>query len=627
MFETLASSVPQEWQGLYQLLILPLTWLPAAQGYILQAAWPVHTVLEVIPKRVFVLLPALLLIAGLWITMLAIYTLPFRSYRIHFIASLALNWWEMMKAVWLFWVGVFRFLFLAFGWLWGLLVMSFRVVLEFLKEIILFPFRIGTQFSSKYFQPGVPWLAVSLTIFWSILEAGAFYPRRLGVFCLICMMGTLNFAATAGTETRKLSDEEIVQKERNLYPMETYKEIKPGQLEPGAEFPILEEEMEPKTPKIEKLYFAYSGYGELKPLLQGLDTNSAEYRLKYYNRDAGNIQSKLDMELQLKAGLRYGKASLFLEGELSAEATEFDPRRQARLIEAGLGYEFLPSLKLYAGKKTLEWGRGYAWNPAAFVEKEKDPADPESRREGYYMLALDYTTHYTGALKTFTASPVFFPVLEHVNEELGERHALNFAGKLYFLWHDTDINLLFLIGGSQTIRYGLDLAREVASDLEIYCEGAYIHNYQQEFFNPAGQAAENVFGAGSLVMGLRYGSPSAANVILEYYHDSTGYNPEQMRGFYSLIDRGYQQWDASGDNTWLSGRKRWKRPIPRPAPCRITWDCVWAGKNPMPYAIFIRPYRAYIISGIRASPWRRKRRIRKSPILRYGRFAGYWAGR
>ena len=243
------------------------------------------------------------------------------------------------------------------------------------------------------------------------------------------------------------------------------------------------------------------------------------------------------------------------------------------------------------------------------------------------MLALDYTTHYTGALKTFTASPVFFPVLEHVNEELGERHALNFAGKLYFLWHDTDINLLFLIGGSQTIRYGLDLAREVASDLEIYCEGAYIHNYQQEFFNPAGQAAENVFGAGSLVMGLRYGSPSAANVILEYYHDSTGYNPEQMRGFYSLIDRGYQQWDASGDNTWLSGRKRWKRPIPRPAPCRITWDCVWAGKNPMPYAIFIRPYRAYIISGIRASPWRRKRRIRKSPILRYGRFAGYWAGR
>ncbi len=174
MFETLAASVPQQWQGLYQMLILPLAWLPVAQTYILQAAWPVNSVWQIIPKRVFVLLPALLLIAGLWITMLAVYTLPFRSYRIHFIASLALNWWEMMKAVWLFWVGVFRFLFLAFGWLWGLLVMSFRVVLEFLKEIILFPFRIGTQFSSKYFQPGVPWLAVMLTIFWSLLEAGVF---------------------------------------------------------------------------------------------------------------------------------------------------------------------------------------------------------------------------------------------------------------------------------------------------------------------------------------------------------------------------------------------------------------------------------------------------------------------
>lgn len=174
MFETLAASVPQEWQGLFHLLILPLTWIPPAQAAILQAAWPVHSVLEIIPKRVFVLLPALLLIAGLWTTMLAVYTLPFRSYRIHFITTLVLNWWEMMKAVWLFWVGVFRFLFLAIGWLWGLIVMSFRVLLEFIKEIILFPFRIGTQFSSRYFKPGVPWLAVILTIFWSILEAGIF---------------------------------------------------------------------------------------------------------------------------------------------------------------------------------------------------------------------------------------------------------------------------------------------------------------------------------------------------------------------------------------------------------------------------------------------------------------------
>jgi hypothetical protein len=407
------------------------------------------------------------------------------------------------------------------------------------------------------------------------------YPKRAGVFCLICMIGLLIFASVAGTETRKLPEEEIVQKERHLYPLGTYEEIKPGQFKPGAEFPIQAEEMETKTPKIEKLYYSYSGYGELKPLLQGQDTNSAEYQLKYYAQEAGNINSELNMKLWLKGRLRYGSASVWLAGDLSAKVSELDPQREARILEAGLGYKFPPWLKLYAGKKTLEWGHGYAWNPTAFVERDKDPRDPECKREGYYMLTLDYTRHYTGALKTFSLSPVFLPVLEHVNEKFGECYGLNFAGKLYFLWHDTDINLLLLIGGSQTIRYGLDLARKVASDLEIYCEGAYIHNHKQEFFNPAGQTRENVFGAGSLVMGLRYGSPSAANVILEYYHNSTGYNAEQMRGFYSLIDRGFQQWEASGDDFWLKRAETLAAPHTAPAPMQDYLGLRLAWKDPV----------------------------------------------
>ena len=392
------------------------------------------------------------------------------------------------------------------------------------------------------------------------------YLVSAGVYCLICVVGILTAASAAETETPKSLDAEIVQKEKSLYPHGTYKEIKPGQLEPGAEFPILAEEMEPKTPKIEKMYFTYSGYGELKPVLKGLDANSAEYRLKYYNRDVGNICAQIDLELQMKGGLRYGKASIFLEGEMSSEGYALDPQRQARLLEAGLCYEFLPLLKLYAGKKILQWGQGYAWTPTAFVERSIDPHDPTDKREGYYMLTLDYTTHYTGDLKTFSVSPVFFPVIERVNEKFGERHALNFAGKLYFLWKDTDINLLFLIGGSQSIRYGLNLARKVASNLEVYCEGAYIHNYRQEFFNPAGQTRENVFGAGSLVMGLKYGAPSAMNVILEYYHDSTGYNVEQMRGFYSLIDRGFQEWEVSGDDYGLKRAETLEAPYTASTP-------------------------------------------------------------
>jgi ABC-type multidrug transport system fused ATPase/permease subunit len=96
------------------------------------------------------------------------------SNRTHFIAAIVINWWDMLKATWLYWVGIFRFIFLSLGWLYGLVIMTFRIIFEFIKELILFPFRIGSQFSSQYFKPGVPWLAVLFTVFWAFLEAGIF---------------------------------------------------------------------------------------------------------------------------------------------------------------------------------------------------------------------------------------------------------------------------------------------------------------------------------------------------------------------------------------------------------------------------------------------------------------------
>ncbi|MBN1596362.1 hypothetical protein JW933_10590 [candidate division FCPU426 bacterium] len=174
MFETLAASLPQEWQGLFRLLILPIAWIPDTQNYLMQAIWPYHTLVDLFLKRMFLLLPVCLFIAGLWATMLGVYTILFRSNRIHFIAATAINWWDLLKATWLFWVGIFRFIFLSLGWLYGLIIMTFRIVFEFIKELILFPFRIGSQFSSSYFRPGVPWLAVMLTIFWALLESAIF---------------------------------------------------------------------------------------------------------------------------------------------------------------------------------------------------------------------------------------------------------------------------------------------------------------------------------------------------------------------------------------------------------------------------------------------------------------------
>ena len=68
-----------------------------------------------------------------------------------------------------------------------------------------------------------------------------------------------------------------------------------------------------------------------------------------------------------------------------------------------------PSLKIDTGKKTIKWGKGYAWNPAAFVDRPKDPDEPELDLEGFIVASADYIKSFQGPLKTFSFTPVLVP--------------------------------------------------------------------------------------------------------------------------------------------------------------------------------------------------------------------------
>jgi len=70
-----------------------------------------------------------------------------------------------------------------------------------------------------------------------------------------------------------------------------------------------------------------------------------------------------------------------------------------------------------AGKLALKWGKGYAWNPVGFVERAKDPNDPELAREGYTMLSADYIRNFDGPLQTLAFTPVLLPVSSGANNE------------------------------------------------------------------------------------------------------------------------------------------------------------------------------------------------------------------
>src|SRR2546427_781752 len=88
MIGRLIAAFPEAWRGVAELAAAPIAWLPRLQqiliGFFLDSAsgWAVAA------KCVLLLFPVLLGVAAAWCTGLAVYTLPFRSGRIHFISTL-----------------------------------------------------------------------------------------------------------------------------------------------------------------------------------------------------------------------------------------------------------------------------------------------------------------------------------------------------------------------------------------------------------------------------------------------------------------------------------------------------------------------------------------------------------
>jgi hypothetical protein len=221
------------------------------------------------------------------------------------------------------------------------------------------------------------------------------------------------------------------------------------------------------------------------------------------------------------------------------------------IYEGYLSLKPSDSLSLKLGKQTQLWGKGYAFNPVAFVSRPKDPDDPELALEGYTMGSADYIRSFSGPLKTFSFTPVVLPVYEHINDDFGKINKLNFAGKIYFLLYDTDIDLIGLTGGSKTNRLGIDFSRNITTNLEIHGEFAFINNQIKRVIDSQGNISESKFDAKSYLLGIRYLTPSDTTFIFEYYRNGAGFTSLEMRDYFSFIDKGYDLYLSTGNDSLL----------------------------------------------------------------------------
>jgi hypothetical protein len=303
--------------------------------------------------------------------------------------------------------------------------------------------------------------------------------------------------------------------------------------------------------EVEKKPYHLGGYAELRPLLYGLDHDAALYQLRFYSREEGHTLPEYNAALQLEGGLEKGMARFFFRTNTAYQNSYLGTTSTTTAYEAFLSLKPAPALTIDAGKKTLKWGKGYAWNPVAFVDRPKNPDEPDLNLEGFVVASADYIKSFNGPLKTLSITPVLIPVSEHANDDFGKANHLNTAGKIYLLLHDTDIDFLFLTGASRPSRYGMDISRNITTNLEIHGEFSRIDDFTRGSIGSNGSSYQTVYDATNWLLGLRYLTKKDTTYILEYYRNGTGFTEQEMQDSFIFVYNAYDSYLSTGNDAFL----------------------------------------------------------------------------
>ena len=174
MIERIIAKLPEAWRGPAELVAGPIAWVPILQQMMISFFFEAQSGWIAAMKYVFLLFPVFLGVVAVWCTGLSVYTLPFRSGRTRFVSLILLAWWDAALAVWLYWVGMIRVVAVVAGWILGLSRLMVRLVVGFVRDIVGVPFAMSSMLMRGYLQPGVPWLAFVMLLFWCALEAAVF---------------------------------------------------------------------------------------------------------------------------------------------------------------------------------------------------------------------------------------------------------------------------------------------------------------------------------------------------------------------------------------------------------------------------------------------------------------------
>ncbi|MBT4365383.1 MAG: hypothetical protein HOD17_12960 [Desulfobacteraceae bacterium] len=313
-----------------------------------------------------------------------------------------------------------------------------------------------------------------------------------------------------------------------------------------------------EIPEVEKKPYSFNAEFKISETIKGFDEDSLLFNQKYPNGRDDYTFYQTDLNLKFEGSYQISIVKLYvrLNGALyynDAEDWENDRRTEEAYVSLLPG----PSITLDAGKKVLKWGKGYAWNPAAFISRLKDIEDPDATMEGYYVVSGDFIKSINGPIKTIALTPVILPVSRHINDEWSMGRDTIWGCKIYFFAFDTDLDIMFLSGEEVKDRFGIDFSKNISVNFEIHGEAAIVLDYVKYITDQQGNLTEKEYDTKNYLLGPRYLTSHDTTYIFEYFRNSQGYSRGEMKDYFALVEDGYQEYINSRSMAKISKSRQY----------------------------------------------------------------------
>jgi len=260
--------------------------------------------------------------------------------------------------------------------------------------------------------------------------------------------------------------------------------------------------------------------------------SSALYVLQYYNRPLSDVLTSYRADFYLNGDYQTGNAGVHLKtysGYYGSSQADFE------LYELYGNVSISGNSLLVLGQKMYNWGKGYAFNPAGYVNPKKDPENPDQSQSGLLSMNYQYTKSFTGkALNNISIDLILSPSANTINGKVAEAENTDIAGKIYLLLWNTDIDLMGYYSRVNPKKYGIDFSRNVIPSLEIHGEFSRFINQPRYFILNDSLQTENI-GGSSYLFGFRWLNNWNITTIGEYYRNEAGLSKAEFEEYHDFL--------------------------------------------------------------------------------------------